>query len=430
MAMEGQRDLFPDLSIERAPGSTLRIQEQGQPLPDRPEDHPDMFPPLPDAERESFERLMYDVPCRVAKVNEQLCKELGLNLEVGQVITVGAFLKFDMDRTKSPHDARVARVEDRHHRSALLNTEWFTTSDGDVLRDTDIKGSGLVSRATGKDVIPWHFERTPVGTTRMEGLLDMKDALYDMDMAAKFKALGVDVEEPLVVLEPLKLPVIENGRCGLVSVNAIPRKPESEILSETHGVLPQDFTPALLIRKFGTKSRVSDIVSRAARRPLPTGPEAEEDRRQDVRDAIEVVRMKHPDEFGVESDIDSYANWFARRLGRNVRLMLDGGYTHGMLAIFHNTTLDCRIPDRDSVIKHEGPVKYYDRDREFMDGRTVVRDFMLELFVLYPELLEWYGHRAEPGTSPTDKAVAYFEGEYRKAFNDPSYALMTPEDVP
>lgn len=381
----------------------------------RTDGQPQAVPRMPLRE---YERLTLRARCEVVAVNERLCNDLGLKLEVGKPTDLGVFLKFDNDTAEFNEDARIAGIRNRHHRSADLDTELVETSDGDILRDTDIKGGGLISRETGTDVIPW--TNTPYG--RVEGLMDEESALHDMRMSRRFKELGIDTDEIVAVIRPLELPVMGNdGVCRMVPVENIPRGPADK---PTHGTLPHGFTPALVIRKYGTKTRVDDVISpEGSFGPRPS-PDVEQDRREYIQDAIELIRFKDP----TVTDIREYTYWFAKRLGRNVGRMARAGLLHRFLFTRHNVTLDCRITDRDSVQERPIPLDETSRQLDFDGGLVTINNFAIELCALYPEIREWYGRGEQTEAGKTAKTVAALEEIYHESY-EVSLAGVEDDDL-
>lgn len=325
-------------------------------------------------------------------------------IELGKETSLAMALRFG-DDTKTPFDMWLGRRYG-HNRSVDISAAYFKDPDGRIYRDVDGKGNGYILRSSRR-VSLW---QTDPKQGDVIGLLDEKWARHDAEIAETFTKLGMRTHRVLCVAKLHELPVLgEDGVVRLIPIEQIPRGKPTE---RKHGILPEGFEPAIAIRAFGTKTRISDVVQ-ALGPYAPIREKKEEDKSRDaIEDAIQLVNREYPE----VTDIESYAHWFAKTLGRNVGIMHGAGYIHNFLSP-HNISLDCRLLDFDSVIRpdqstDEGWGKYM---KELKDDMVYVHksldDFMSELFILYKHKLFKQNDR----TSWIAEAKQTFDKEYGQA---------------
>ncbi|TSC85588.1 MAG: hypothetical protein G01um10148_974 [Parcubacteria group bacterium Gr01-1014_8] len=284
-----------------------------------------------------------------------------LPVKKGERSPLGIIVKFaETMHGETLPGLRVGKRE-RHRRSGDVGEAYITDSTGRIYRDIDIKGLVHLSRRTG-DILPWEA-RAGSDVQDVDGLLDKKWAEYDANMAEKFAELGIRTHRCLGVLQLKEVGIRqEDGSMKLVPVDEIPR---GDTQIRKHGILPENFEPALEIRAYGIKTRVQDIEGR-----------------EDIEDAIDFINMENE----TVTNVREYAQWFAEELGQGVGKMHRAGIAHKTLST-HNVTLDCSIVDHDTA-QEFGPgaippeILLFDHESALHS----LEIFADKLLVYYPEL--------------------------------------------
>lgn len=198
---------------------------------------------------------------------------------------------------------------------------------GRVYRDLDVKGVGhtdlLWTPKGTKSIVAAVTPRYVGGEPSTYGILSHRDAQNEIRNAQKFLRAGIRTALPLA---EIKLEEIINSQGKPVSIQ---QARERKMLHEKEG------EPVLLLRAFGTKLRVNNLI-------VGTTANA----KKAVKDAKSLLSR----EFGKKFTDAEYTEWFAANLARQVARMHSKGWTHNYLS-GHNITLDGRIVDLDSITR-------------------------------------------------------------------------------
>lgn len=195
----------------------------------------------------------------------------------------------------------------------------FKDKQGRLYRDIDAKGIGYVSENRVK--IPGEEHRPGF----FNGFLESKNAFDDYKASERFISAGIRTPRVLGIIHPEEI-IYGDEKISLEDARG-------------RGIVKDYFQPAILIRAFGTKARVSDIFY---------GTELSEETKKLM---LEDAKMLVSQELGRERaplDNHEYLGWFAETLGNDVGIMHKKGWYHYNLRP-HNITLDCRIGDLDTV---------------------------------------------------------------------------------
>ena len=203
----------------------------------------------------------------------------------------------------------------------------FRDKEGNLYRDVDAKGIGHLrrhSRGLGYRVAP--VEGGGEGPWRVKGLLESGYAHTDRYNSEMLIENGIRTYRTVAIVE-LKELIVEGKKITVKEARKT-------------GLIPIDFVPVVAIRAYpGTRERIE------------SGPAPQERRETALGDAATLVAQelgKDPEEFSAHE----YLTWFAETLGRQVAKLRKLGLHHGYITP-HNTTLDCRIIDLDSVARTE-----------------------------------------------------------------------------
>lgn len=293
--------------------------------------------------------LFSQVDNTVLKVNPNFFSPF--KLEKGKPSPLGLFVESTFSERPDglPIGKHALEYQYQHFRSAILSRIIFQDIGGRFYRDVDLKGIGRIygnGISEGDDNREFYKVRVINpgryrGPDNYEGLLDRDIAFYDYKMAETFLKKGIRTYRILGIIALQEVIAKKNFEGELA------KTPEKLSLSEAvnEGILKKDFHPVVEVRAFGTKFRISDIVSCSQEwRQDPHGRLMLEDAKRLVSQELE---LKEP-----MSDLE-YLEWFAKTLGYNIGLMHRNGFEHHFLGDGHNITLDCRIVDLDSVRRLE-----------------------------------------------------------------------------
>lgn len=226
---------------------------------------------------------------------------------------VGLALFFDPHHRNEP--AFELGVRKGHTRSGDFSKIPITAADGRQYRDIDLKGCGGVDFAAGKPAAAFSYGE--MNTNDVLGLFRRNEAELDSQLTEFFSENGIRTHRSIAIFGLKEIPVPAGS--PPLSVESLKEKGHE---------------PVIQMRAFGTKTRVSELVSdqiglsRSERTPA-------------LQDACALVSQEFP---GTVSDMSSYIHWFAGTLGNNIGKMHALGYVHQFLS-GHNITLDCRITD-------------------------------------------------------------------------------------
>ena len=277
-----------------------------------------------------------EVDNEVSWVNQGV--DTPFNLKLGESSKLGLFL------IKNPKQATFHVVaKDNHFRSALLGQVFIKDREHNILyRDIDLKGMGPIGPDLNVD------DLTPgLAKNRMAvwGFYDNQVALSDADHADYFTNKGLRTYQILAVID---LKEIVDSEGNKISIQEARDKK----------YIPEDFKPAVQIRAFGTKARITDAISES---------------KNGRHDLIDDARIMVAEELGISVEnfsINEYAGWFATTLGKQLSIINNDEYEHGGLHS-HNITLDCRIVDLDNMLSLP------DNTKERV--RIIIRDYSYAL---------------------------------------------------
>ena len=314
--------------------------------------------------------LFSEVKNTVIKANPNFY--LPFNLKLGEPSPLGLFAEsrfYEKPGIMQP-GKHALECQHGHNRSAILGRMLFQDANGRVYRDVDLKGIGAVSDSN-KELVDHKVNiRNPgahLDTGNYEGLLSRHIALHDYKMTEEFlrrgigtcRILGVIELQEIIATRPSKsdqpLPprvfTVEN----VFELSKDPYwLPEKLSLKEAfdEGIIAKDFHPAIEVRAFSIKSRISDIVNH-----FGWGVMGESGLLM-LNDAKKLIS----EELGLKKTMSStaYLEWFSKTLGRNMGLMHRNGWEHHYLYGGHNITLDGSIVDLDGVRPLEGTKRRLD----------------------------------------------------------------------
>ncbi len=261
---------------------------------------------------------------------------LPFNLEVGKPTPLALFAKNSFNEepvSELKNGNQIGEYWAAHSRSALLARAMIADNKGQVFRDIDLKGMGLVAHEffiTGDDsnnvksrakVDPEHlgYWEKGLGSNNYFGLQDVRNAKYNAIKSEKFNDLGISSSRTLAII---MLKEVVKGD-AILSVSKFKKDMN----------LSNGFTPVVEVRAFANKFRIRDCYMNEQWPIL-------------LDDAKTIISRG----FGLSAKMsnDEYLEWLAKVLGRNMGLMHRNGWAHGYLNA-HNIGLDGSIVDLDSV---------------------------------------------------------------------------------
>lgn len=230
-----------------------------------------------------------------------------------------------------------------HYRSGIIGKVIFKDKDGNLYRDVDLKGIGLVAFRQDEHGIENPDE--PIVSELKEGDFDLvgdhvlgfrnkKHAEHDAYVTEKMHQLGVRTHRVLALVVLEEIVILEEGNPRKISIDEAKKR----------RLIHRDMTPVVEVRAFGTKTRILEWGILRSNNPF---------RRKDILQEIEDARSLLIRELGKtekEFDLVAYFNWLTETMGRNLGIMHKAdwrhGYVHGL-----NMTLDGRLVDFDSAAK-------------------------------------------------------------------------------
>ena len=302
------------------------------------------FENLPVGEGKKLEATKETLPVvevanEVVYVNPAFEKSIPFNLKVGEATNLGIFL------TPSEQDTeRRVEVNKLHQRAGVVGRVVFQDKERRLYRDVDLKGIGYLGMVEGE---PGEESQKltvkpvkPQGTQGegVWGLLGLHSAMRAKDMEEQLLELGVHTTRTVSIIE-LKEIVDENG--NKISIEEAKEKK----------IVPENYTPALQMRAFGTRARFEDVEKKVHNAEVL------------LEDGKKLVAQ----EMGKEKISNGrYLDWLVDVLAKNLAIMHKNGYAHGNLH-GQNITLDGRITDLESVKSPETPKKKAEAIKEDLE---------------------------------------------------------------
>lgn len=265
-----------------------------------------------------------------------------IDFQIGKRSSLGLFLSSKPGTISGGENLSPVEVDADHGRSGVLGRFVFNDKNGNLYRDLEIKGLGASTfgpQGPYVDVVEPSLKRT-------EGVLDIRVATRDYNYSKLFSALGIRIVRSIAVL---RLKEIVDGEGKNIDINSARKRNILKVKDE----------PAILVRAFGTRSRLAELGNLFSDKEMDTGF-------QKLDDARKLVAQ----EKGVSSEgytFCAYLRSIIRYLGSSLRTMHDNGYVHGRL-LPHNLTLDGRLVDFDSVVDMSrlGEAKSKENDLRFL----------------------------------------------------------------
>lgn len=313
------------------------------------------------AKEKPKERLVVfsQVDNKVIEVNPKI--NFPFKIDEGESTPLGIFAKKPFAKKLKPEEMALEFLP-YHLRAALLGRVIFRDNNGKLYRDVDIKGGGFLGEGhripSHKGVVsqPAGFKDPRFGYS-VSGLLDKKSALLDYKNGEDLNKLGVRVARTIAIIELNE--IIVNGE--KISIGEAKRR----------GIIKGNFTPVLQIRAFGTRARISDLLTDDDLEKfskLPGFKTYEQTSRYLLEDAKKIVAQ----ELGKKSMTDEeYLSWFTSTLGKNIALIHRQGWIHGSIDA-QNITLDGRILDFDTL--HSVPPDGYEQQPQGVEMDWIKTD--------------------------------------------------------
>ncbi|MDO8536658.1 MAG: hypothetical protein Q7R94_00215 [bacterium] len=271
--------------------------------------------------------------------------ELPFNIEEGESTKLGMFL------TRKPKDEKLYRLErtgTRHGRSVLVVRAVFEDKEGRLYRDVDSKGSG----PTGGN---WGNWIEPMEKKESAGILNLAAAYYDKDISEEFYKEGIRAHRVIAIIG---LDEIIDREGNKISVKE----------ARESGLIAESSSPVIEIRAFGTKARFEDTH-------VFPHDKNEELLLDDARMLVAQELGLRPEEF---TKLD-YIKWLAATIGKNIGLMHKNYWHHGFFLSGHNTTLDGRFVDFDSVEKLNPKDKL--TEEKLLDDAWALQKALVDLII-------------------------------------------------
>ncbi|MBI2196064.1 hypothetical protein HYU45_00435 [Candidatus Daviesbacteria bacterium] len=322
--------------------------------------------------------LFSQVKNTVLTVNSEI--EMPFKLEKGQPCPLGLFADTALRNPPQwvlpelPKGSRILEAWPKHGRSAILGRVIFKDRQGRLYRDIDLKGMGFINTPPGRKALKvWQPGLVGDDDKTRLGLLDVDIALADYQLTEEFLNAGIRTCRVMAVI-------------GLEEIIA---QGEKLSLKEARraGIIDGDFKPAVEVRAFATRARITDITgSYLKQRRIPL--------QVPLDDARRIVGQELALETLSEED---YLKWFGKVLGQSVGLMHKNGWYHRYLNS-HNITLDGRIVDLDSLTE----LTSYSQAN---DDHVTVKEAFINLI-----------HRTRKSSVIPLNFVAVFDEAYEEAF--------------
>ncbi len=249
------------------------------------------------------------------------------DLRKGKPSRLGMFLTTEPDES-----AYELEVHPEHGRSGIIGRVIFRDDEGRLYRDVDVKGVGhAVAGKQHSKVFPVRIDDGFWAEERTYGILYGGYARSDIEMTEKFLKAGIRTCRNIAMIK------LKDIICGgeRLSVEEAGRK----------GIIKKDDDPVVLVRAFGTRTRLGDV---------------------NQKNALEDARLLVAQEFGFdpkEFHTEEYLKWIVKTAAQNIARMHRHGWLHGYLSD-HNITLDGRIVDLDSVVTEEEAAREKDESKK------------------------------------------------------------------
>lgn len=271
--------------------------------------------------------------------------QLPFDMKQGEPSPLGLFLT---PKPKKGEQTYNLEVHPDHGRSGILTRVIFRDDKGNLYRDVDLKGMGLVDFESGSG----HAQVSPVSPTsalrehRVEGIQKKGWALNEMRRVLNFIEWGIRTYRIIGIIE---LKEIIDSQGNKMSVSD----------ARNRRILFPDTEPVITVRAYGTRSRISETKS--------VDPKEAFKKFEDARLMVCQETGNDPEEFGWLE----YAQWFMENMGRSIGKMHGHKMVHGFLTD-HNVTLDARLIDLDSVVPEKDAPEIRTRSKDIKDiGQTL-----------------------------------------------------------
>jgi len=288
-------------------------------------------------EREKMKLPAVEVKNSVVFANPAFKEGAPFDVVLGKPTKLGVFFTPEPGAHEGERVMEPKLLPEGKTRSGLMGSAIFRDRDGNLWRDVDAKGIGLVS-GTVENV--YNISDKP-DELKAKGLVDYNYAIGDSQMAERLLKAGIRTYRVIGITLLEEIVIEENDG----TIKKIPIKE-----AEERGMIPKGMQPVAEIRAFGTKERIYSVSS--------GGRERAEAALKDAKLLVAQELGIKPDEFSTAD----YLEWFAKTLGKEVAKLHKLKLVHIYLT-YHNIALDCRIVDLDSVDKEGSDDNHiYSRD--------------------------------------------------------------------